>query len=156
MLYSLLKSLHVVSVILFVGNIIVGVFWKAHADRLGELRARAQALDGIIKADAVFTMPGVILIVVTGVWLSFEGEIHMLRTDWILWSIILFAISGAAFMARVGPLQKKLLVNVRAGIGGQWNEAEYDRLSRGWQVWGTIATLAPLVAVFLMVFKPDS
>ena len=49
MSYLLLKSLHVVSVVLFLGNIITGVFWKVHADRVGDLRARAQALDGIIS-----------------------------------------------------------------------------------------------------------
>ena len=155
MLYLLLKSLHVVSVVLFLGNIITGVFWKVHADRGRDLRAREQSLDGIIASDRMFTMPGVFLIIITGVWMSFVGDIHMLKTDWVLWSIVLFGISGAVFGARVGPLQKKLLANVRAGIAGQWNEAEYDRLSRGWQSWGWIATGAPLVAVFLMVFKPD-
>ena len=56
---SLLKSLHIVSVVLFLGNIITGVFWKLHADRTGDLRARAQALDGIIASDRWFTVPGV-------------------------------------------------------------------------------------------------
>ena len=52
MLYLALKALHILSVVLFLGNIITGVFWKVHADRTGDLRARAQALDGIIKATA--------------------------------------------------------------------------------------------------------
>jgi hypothetical protein len=55
---------------------------------------------------------------------------------------------------RVAPLQKKLLANARAGLTGNWNESEYLALSRAWTLWGTIATLAPLIAVFLMVMKP--
>ena len=44
MQYLLLKALHVLSVVLFLGNIITGVFWKMHADRSGDLRgARAGA-----------------------------------------------------------------------------------------------------------------
>lgn len=154
-MYLLLKALHVVSVVTFLGNIITGVFWKVHADRTGELRARALALDGIIRSDALFTIPGVLLIIVTGVWMALDAGLPLLRTDWILWSIVLFAISGAVFGARVGPLQKKLLANVRAGLSGTWNESEYRRLSSAWQLWGLVATLAPLVAVFLMVLKPD-
>lgn len=151
--YLLLKALHVVSVVLFLGNIITGVFWKAHADRAGDLRARAQALDGIIRSDRIFTTPNVFVIVVTGVGTALVGGIPILSTPWILWSIVLFGVSGFAF-AFVAPTQKKLLANVRAGIDGNWDQPGYDALSRKWTVWGTIATAAPLIAVFLMVLKP--
>ena len=154
MLYLVLKALHVVAVVLFLGNIITGVFWKAHADRTGDLRARAQALDGIIRSDRAFTMPGVFLIIGTGVWLAIEGGLPIIGTPWILWSLVLFAISGVCFGVAVGPLQKKLLANAQAGLSGQWNESEYRSLSARWQVWGWVATGAPLAAVFLMVIKP--
>jgi uncharacterized membrane protein len=154
MLYLVLKALHIVSVVLFLGNIITGVFWKVHADRSGDLRARAQALDGIIKSDRVFTVPGVLLIIATGVGLALMAGYPLLRTSWIAWSLALFGISGLAFGIAVAPLQKKLLANARAGLAGSWNQAEYDTLSRSWMISGTIATVAPLVAVFLMVMKP--
>ena len=154
MLYLALKSLHVVSVVLFLGNIITGVFWKMHADSSGTLSARVQALDGIIKSDRWFTIPGVLLIVATGVSLALIGHLPLLRTYWIATSIALFGVSGVAFSMFVGPLQKRLLANARAGLAGTWNEAEYHALSRSWTLWGTIATAAPLVAVFLMVMKP--
>jgi uncharacterized membrane protein len=154
MLYLVLKVLHVLAVVLFLGNIITGVFWKAHADRTGDLRARAQALDGIIHSDRAFTMPGVFLIIGTGVWLAIEGGLPLLGTPWILWSLVLFGISGICFGVAVGPLQKKLLANARAGLSGQWNESEYRSLSARWQIWGWLATGAPLAALFLMVIKP--
>jgi uncharacterized membrane protein len=153
MLYLLLKALHIVSVVLFLGNIITGVFWKVHADLAGDLRARAQALDGIIKADRIFTTPNVFVIVITGVATAYAGGIPILGTPWILWSIILFGVSGAAF-GFVAPTQKKLLANVRAGLDGNWDRAGYDALSRKWTLWGMVATVAPLIAVFLMVMKP--
>ena len=154
MSFLLLKSLHIVSVVLFLGNIITGVFWKFHADRTGDLRARALALDGIIASDRWFTMPGVILIIATGVAMALLMGYPLLTTKWIGWSLVLFGISGAAFSIFVAPLQKKLLANVRAGVAGAWNEGEYHRLSRSWTIWGAVATGAPLVALFLMVFKP--
>jgi uncharacterized membrane protein len=154
MTYLLLKSLHVIGVVLFLGNIITGIFWKVHADLGGDLRARAQALDGIIKSDRVFTVPGVLLIIVTGVALALVGNLPILGTPWILWSIVLFAIAGATFGIKVGPLQKKLLSNVRAGLAGAWNENHYQALSRSWRIWGIIATATPLLALLLMVLKP--
>jgi uncharacterized membrane protein len=153
-LYLTVKALHIVSVVLFLGNIITGVFWKVHADLTGDVRARAQALDGLIRSDRWFTVPGVLLIIATGVALALIAGYPLLRTFWIGWSLALFAISGAAFAMFVGPLQKKLLANARAGIAGNWNQAEYDALSKSWTLWGAVATAAPLVALFLMVIKP--
>jgi uncharacterized membrane protein len=150
----LLKSLHILSVVLFLGNIITGVFWKFHGDRVGTLASRAQALEGIITSDRWFTNPGVFLIIATGVALALTMGYPIFGTRWILWAIILFGIAGFAFGAFVAPLQKKLLANVRAGMSGVWNENEYAGLSRKWEIWGAVATLAPVIALFLMVMKP--
>jgi uncharacterized membrane protein len=154
MQYWLLKALHIVSVVVFLGNIITGVFWKLHADRTGDLRARAQALDGLIKADRIFTSPAAVLILVTGLTLAVTMHLPIFGTKWILWALVLFGLAGAMFGVFVGPLQKKLLANVRAGLSGSWDEAEYHALSRAWFRWGVAATVAPLAALFLMVFKP--
>jgi uncharacterized membrane protein len=154
MQYFVLKSLHILSVVLFLGNIITGVFWKMHGDRLGTTTARAQALEGVIHSDRWFTLPGVIAIIVTGVMLALTLHLPILATRWILWSLVLFGISGLAFQFFVAPLQKKLLAIARAGVSGNWNAGEYDRLSMQWQLWGAVATLAPVCALVLMVTKP--
>ena len=157
MLYLALKTVHVLAVVLFLGNVCTAIFWKVHGDHVsateGDLRSRVQALDGIIRADRIFTVPSVLLILATGATLVFVGNLSFF-TPWILWSLVLFGAAGAVFGARVGPLQKKLLANAQAGLAGHWNEAEYQALSRSWQSWGWVATGAPLVAVALMVLKP--
>lgn len=153
MLYLTLKTLHVIGVVFFLGNVITAIFWKAHGDR-GDLRARAQALEGIILADRLFTSPGVLVILATGVALALVGH-HPFLAPWIAGSIALFALAGAVFGARVGPLQKKLLANVQAGLSGNWNESEYRDLSNRWRFWGWVATVAPLLALVLMVLKPS-
>ncbi|HEX6639392.1 MAG TPA: DUF2269 family protein [Steroidobacteraceae bacterium] len=152
MLYLVLKVLHVFSVVLFLGNIVTGIFWKAQGDR-GNLHSRAHAVAGIIRSDRVFTLPGVLLIIATGIALVLVGGLSFL-TPWILWSLILFGVSGVVFRFQLEPLQKKLSASVQAGLAGQWNESEYRALSKRWQFWGWIATGAPLVALILMVLKP--
>ena len=154
MQYVFVKALHVISVVLFLGNIITGVFWKLHADRDGELRGRALAIDGLIRSDRWFTLPGVVLIIATGVWLATLAHLPIVRTFWLFWALVLFGISGIAFQAFVAPLQRKLRANVQAGLTGAWDEAAYRRLSRSWEIWGAVATLSPIGSLFLMVMKP--
>lgn len=67
MTYLLLKLIHVIAVILFLGNIITGLFWKFHADGTRDPKVIAHAFEGIIRADRWFTIPDVIAIVAAGV-----------------------------------------------------------------------------------------
>jgi uncharacterized membrane protein len=154
MLYLSFKALHVLGVVLFLGNILTGVFWKRHADRSGALEVRAQVLAGIIRSDRLFTLPAVALIIATGVGAAWLTGMPILRTFWIAAGLGLFLLAGMIFSMRVGPLQKKLLANVEAGIAGNWDRAGYADLSRRWLSWGWAAIGAPVIVVFLMVFKP--
>jgi uncharacterized membrane protein len=154
MLYLWIKALHVLGVVLFLGNIITGVFWKRHADRDGGLPVRARVLAGLIRSDRLFTLPAVGIIIATGLLNAWLAHMPILRTPWIAWGIALFLLAGMVFSMRVGPLQKKLLACVEAGIAGHWDAAAYEKLSRAWLFWGWVATGAPLIVVFLMVLKP--
>ncbi len=152
-MYLALKVLHIISVVLFLGNIITGVFWKVHADRSGDARLMAHALDGVIRSDRLFTMPGVFAILITGVWLAIEGGFPILRTDWIWQSLILFGIAGVLFGAQVAPLQKKMHALAQQAARGAPLSPDYARLNTRWAITGGIATLTPLLALVLMVLK---
>src|SRR3990172_7354262 len=104
MLYLVLKAAHVIGVVLFLGNIITGIFWKAHADRSGDPRTIASILEGIIRSDRFFTIPGVIVVLAAGIGTALAGGIPILGTGWILWSIVLFSISGLSFLLCFVPL----------------------------------------------------
>jgi len=151
--YLAMKTLHVLAVVLFLGNIITGLFWKAHGDRTADPRIIAHTLEGIIRNDRWFTLPGVVLIVGFGVAAALVGRIPILGTAWIWQSIVLFSASGVAFMLLVAPLQRRLLAIASAGMSGDPWEPAYRRLSRRWEFWGIVAILTPLA---LMVHKPGS
>lgn len=156
-MYLAMKTLHVLAVVLFLGNIITGLFWKAHGDRTADPRIIAHTLEGIIRSDRWFTIPGVVLILGSGVGASAIGGLPLLGTSWIWQAIALFAVSGLAYMLQVAPLQRRLqaLASVGAG-GGPWDEVAYRRLSRRWELWGIVALVTPLAALVLMVYKPGS
>ncbi len=156
-MYLAMKVLHILAVVLFLGNIITGLFWKAHGDRSGDPRIMAHTLDGIIRSDRWFTIPGVLFIMVSGIAAAVIGGFPILRTGWIWQSLILFGISGVAFVAQVAPLQRRLHALAITSIGNAgWDAAEYGRLTRRWEVWGAVAVVTPLAALVLMVWKPVS
>jgi uncharacterized membrane protein len=155
--YLALKTLHVLAVVLFLGNIVTGLFWKAHGDRTGDPRIIAHTLEGIIRSDRWFTLPGVVFILVFGVAAAAQAGLPILGTGWIWQSIVLFSVSGLAFMLQIAPLQRRLLALAAAGAGSQgWDATAYRRLSRRWEFWGVVAILTPLAALALMVYKPGS
>ena len=151
-MYQLLKSIHVFAVIIFLGNIITGLFWKAHADRTKDRRIIAHTMSGIIRSDRWFTIPGVVILTAAGAWAAIRAGLPMLGTSWIFWSIVAFALSGIAFAWKVAPLQKQL--HRMAADGGDLDWASYRSKSIEWELWGLFATLMPIVAVVLMVVKP--
>lgn len=154
-MYLALKAVHVLAVVIFLGNITTGLFWHAHAWRTRDPRLLAHTVRGLIRTDRVFTIPSVLVLIGAGVSAAIVGGFPMMRTGWILWTIVLFVISGAIFGTRVGPLQKQLhdIANA-AAEGGTFDEASYARLAAKWRAWGSIAVLAPSVGVALMVLKP--
>jgi uncharacterized membrane protein len=155
-LYLLLKLVHVLAVVAFLGNIATGLFWHAQAARTKDPRLLAHAMNGIIRSDRLFTMPGVLVIVATGIPAAVVAGLPLLRTDWIAWTFALFTLSGIVFGVRVAPLQRRLRDLAETGQrSGRFDYSDYRKLAFAWELWGAIALAAPLVGLALMVLKPD-
>src|SRR2546428_9343509 len=154
-MYLLAKLLHVVAVVLFLGNITTGLFWHLHAARTKDAKLLAHTMDGIIGSDRIFTVPGVVLIIVTGFAAAIYGQLPILRTGWILWTLVLFLASGVIFMIRVAPLQRRLRALAQAGVqSGTFDYGAYRAVAVRWELWGAAALLTPFAGLELMVLKP--
>src|SRR6188474_3607230 len=84
-MYLWLKVIHILAVVMCIGNIVTGVFWHKHAERTRDPRLIAHAMAGVIRSDRLFTMPGVFLILASGIFAAVQGGFPILRTGWILW-----------------------------------------------------------------------
>lgn len=154
-MYLWLKLAHVVAVIAFLGNITTGLFWHAHAARTRDPRLLAHTMDGIIRSDRLFTVPGVVGIVAAGIGGAMVGGFPLLGTPWIFWTLVLFTISGVAFMTKVAPLQRQLRSAAEDGTrAGTFDYDAYHRLAVKWELWGGLALLTPVAGLVLMVLKP--
>jgi uncharacterized membrane protein len=154
-MYLLIKLLHIAAVIAFLGNITTGLFWHAYTARTRDPRLLAHTMDGVIRSDRLFTVPGVIGIVVTGIAAAIHGGLPILRTGWIFWTLILFGVSGLLFMIRVAPMQRQLRTLAEAGVQtGTFDYSAYHALAVRWEAWSAAALLTPLAGLALMVTKP--
>jgi uncharacterized membrane protein len=154
-MYIALKVLHVAAVVIFLGNLVTGILWKMHGDQTEDPVIIRHTVAGLIRADRWFTIPGVVLILIGGFGAAMVGGLPLIRTKWILIGIVLFTLSGAAYMGRVVPLQRRMLQVARSGVEtGQLDWEKYRALTRSWNVWGTIALLTPVLAMIAMIAKP--
>ncbi len=153
MVYFILVLIHVIAVIIFLGNITIAPFWKANAEKKKERLLVLNAWEGIIRADRLFTMPGVVLLLIFGIGGALHGGFNLISTGWIFWSIILYVVSGVAFMVKVVPIQKKIVILTKDESVFSWEA--YYKLTKQWDVWGSVATITPWIAVILMVIKPN-
>ena len=153
-MYIALKILHIAAVVIFLGNLVTGILWKIHADQTRDPVIIRHTVAGLIRADRWFTIPGVVLILIGGFGAALVGGLPLLRTPWILQGIILFTISGIAYMGRVAPLQARMLAVARSGVeSGKFDWDKYRALSRSWNVCGTVARGTPVVAMIAMITK---
>lgn len=153
-MYLALKLVHIAAVVAFLGNIATGLFWHAHAARTRDPRLLHHAMDGIIRSDKWITLPGVVLITVTGVLAAMHAGLPLLHTPWIAWSLALFTLSGLIYGVFLVPLQLQLRTLARNGVQGTFDYPRYRALALRWDLWGLVSLLAPLIAMVLMVLKP--
>ena len=152
--YLLLKSLHLLGVTLFLGNIIVTALWKMLADRTKSPSVVAFSQRLVTVTDFVFTVTGVLLIMITGRMMATHyGGIENLF--WLTWGWRLFIVSGVIWAVILIPIQIKQAKLAKTFANQTEIPAQYWKLSKLWAIFGTIATLLPLVNLYFMVFKPS-
>lgn len=152
--YLVWKTIHIVSVVLFIGNITTGLFWAAQARKSGDLEELARTFRTIGKSDRWFTIPAVLGILVSGVAAAQIAQLPLLRTGWILWSLMLFAVSGIIFSVWIAPLQRQLARMARAGDTSEEAWTLFRQTYLKWELWGLAALLTPAAALVIMVIKP--
>jgi uncharacterized membrane protein len=148
MLYLTIKFLHILLAIVAIGfNASYGI-WIARAARSpGEL---GFALRGVKVLDDRFANPAYILLLVTGLAMSFLAG-YPLTTFWIMAALILLVVALIVAYAVYTPtLRRQIAALETSGPDSD----EYRRLARWGQIVGIALGVAVLLILLLMVFKP--
>lgn len=153
MLYSILKFLHVAGVVLLIGNVTITAYWKVFSDRSNDTTIIANAQRAVIIADWLFTLPGIALILIGGYGMLLMTETSPLDSPWLVWGQVLFLASGVIWLGVLVPAQIRQSRAARTFEAGAAIPESYWRDGRRWLIWGIIATVPLVGAIYVMIAK---
>lgn len=154
MLYEIAKTIHVIGVILLVGNISATAIWKLFADRTRDPKIMAFAQKLVTYTDLSLTLWGIILIVAGGYAAALIGGLDLIGQSWLLYGQLLFVLSGAMWLGILLPLQIRQARAAKRFAETSEVPPQYWRDCRSWIIWGLIATVPLVAAIWVMIAKP--
>lgn len=147
--------LHIAGAVIFLGNIIVTGAWMLMAERARSRNVIHFSAKAVIRADLLFTLPGVLLVLLNGLAMSFArwgGVFH--EVSWIAVAVALFTVSGIIWVGALLRLQHRMVVlSEPSGQADSLPPQFYSALHK-WYFWGALATILPILSLYLMVAKP--
>ena len=152
MTYSVLKWVHIFSAILLLGTGLGSAFYAARVNRTGNLHAIRFVLRNVILADWLFTVPPILLLPVTGMWMMhLKG--YAFSTLWLWLSLVLFGIAGLCWIP-AAVLQYKMKALAEQAPDKETLPLIYWKYERLWSLLGAAAFPAMIAIFTLMIFKP--
>lgn len=153
MTYFVVKWLHILSSTLLFGTGLGSAFYMFFASRTRDPRAIAVVVRYVVIADWVFTTPSIILQPLTGFYLMHLMGLP-LDTPWILWSVVLYLLAGAAWLPVVWmQIRMRDLAQDAVKLHVEL-PPRYWRYLRVWVMLGIVAFTALVAVFYLMVAKP--
>jgi uncharacterized membrane protein len=153
MAYLIAKWIHVVSSTLLFGTGLGSAFYMFFISRTQDARAIAVVVKYVVIADWLFTTPTILLQPASGLYMAYRAGFP-LRSPWLLWSVALFLLAGAAWLPVVWMQIRMRDMAYQAVSHEQPLPARYWRFLRWWVALGILAFVALIVVFFLMVVKP--
>lgn len=152
--YPLLKSAHILSLVLLFGTGLGSAFYKYYSDRSGNLAAIAVTNRLVVFADWLFTTPTVIIQPVTG-FLLLQSLGMSWQEPWVVVSLILYAIAGGCWVPVVWLQIRMRDISATSLDRGEALPECYHRDKRIWFWLGVPAFICMVLIVFIMIFKPE-
>ncbi len=146
--YEMHKLAHILGVVVFGGNLVVGPVWFIFAFLSRDKGHLAFAARALAKADIFLTVPGIQLTVWNGVFLAtvFGG---VRSQPWLVESMVTLVVMSVFSMALVLPAQEKLVRLCEQGA----DLATMKVPLALWSLWGTLVGVPLGLVLYLMVSK---
>ena len=152
--YLILKTIHIIGAVLFLGNIIITGWWKIMANRTRNPIIIAFAQRQVTLTDFVFTAGGSTLLFAAGIANIIIYDIPIMTTMWIAWALALFTLSGIIWVAILIPIQIKQAREAKTFTAETVISDAYWRREMIWYILGLAAIVLPLMSLVFMVLKP--
>ena len=152
--YFPLKIVHVISATVLFGTGLGTAFFKWIVDRSGNLAAIRVVSERVVLADWLFTSPAVVVQAATGVALAAIAGFPLTH-GWVAYGIALYAIAGVCWIPVVVLQIRMRNLARRAELTGTALGERYWRYARAWFWLGVPAFIAVVIAIGVMIIKPN-
>ena len=139
------------------GDIIVTGAWMLTTERTRNVNVIHFSAKAAIRADLLFTLPGVLLVLINGLVMVFDrwgGRDAIYQLSWISVALALFKASGIIWVGLLIPAQHRMVVCSDPSVHPDSLPSEFSVALHRWYVWGAIAIALPIGLLYLMVTKP--
>ena len=151
----LIRVVHVLAVVVLLGNLLMAPFWRKRLAALGGPQARAVANRSVRIADFAFTLPGWVVVLATGIMLSIArkwqgGWLHLsllLFLGWLVWWHILVLRARKAMLVQADDVAASPQIPTE-------RVTELEEHERQWQRWSYVSAAIVILILILMVTKP--
>ena len=153
-MYAVFKLLHILGVVILVGNVTVTAVWKVFADRTRDSGVVRFAQTLVTYTDWTLTLGGATLVALGGYGMLMNAKIALGASRWLVIGQGMFVLSGLIWVAILIPIQRQQSKLVAAfGASGTQVSDVYWKLGRRWILWGVIGTIPLVIALGVMVMK---
>lgn len=153
-MYALCKTLHILGLVLMLGNVTVTALWKVFADRTCKPQIMAFSQWLVTVTDFSFTLSGGFLMVIGGYGAAYVSGLPI-TTPWLLVGQMMLGMAGAVWVGILVPIQIRQAAWARDfAITGDV-PAGYRKASSTWLVWGLLSTVPLGIGMWVMVAKPN-
>jgi uncharacterized membrane protein len=153
MTYFVLKFVHIIGAAVLLGTGAGIAFFMLLAHFSGKPAVIAGVARIVVIADFVFTATAVVVQPITGILLVWNVG-YSFTDAWIVWSIVLYAMTGALWLTVVWmQMRMRDLATVAAASNTELPHA-YHRLFWWWFAFGFPAFAAVVAIFWLMIVRP--
>ena len=149
--------LHIAGAVVFLGNIVVTAAWMLMAERTRNIGVIHFSAKAVIRADLMFTLPGVLLILMNGFVMVLDrwgGWDAFHQLSWISVALALFTASGAVWVGILLPVQHRMATLSDPSDYPASPPPAFFSALRWWYFWGAVAIALPVGSLYLMIHKP--
>ncbi len=148
----LMRVVHILAVVVLLGNLLMAPFWRKRLAAVGGVQARAAANRSVRVADLLFTLPGWVVVLATGIMLIIYRGMH---GGWLHLSLLLFLGWLIFWHMLVLRSRKAMITQAEEAASGGQAPAELAQHERQWQQWSYLAAGIAVLILILMVAKPQ-
>lgn len=152
-MYVFLKFIHLLGMVLLLGNVTVTSVWKLFADRTRDPQTTAFAQRMVTGTDWSLTLAGILLTMAGGYGMAIYGRFPLWQPGWLLYGQLCFFLSGVIWIGILLPIQIEQSAMARKFAAGSPFPDRYWQLSRRWLTWGVAATVPLVASMWFMVLK---